>query len=181
MKRKMIAAAMTVVISSMFACQICMADQKMTIEKQTVLSAAEKYSTDSDSVDEMVNDGTDNTALQDGEYSAFFDTDSGMFHVNEACNGLGTLTVENGEMTLHVSLVSKNIVNLFPGSAENAQKDGAVWLQPTEDEVTYSDGWKETVYGFDIPVSVLGEEFDLALLGKKGSWYDHKVSVTLAE
>ena len=60
-------------------------------------------------------------------------------------------------------------------------RDGAEWLQPTEDEVTYSDGWTETVYGFDVPVPVLDEEFDLALLGKKGSWYDHKVSVSLAE
>ena len=43
--------------------------------------------------------------------------------------------------------------------------------------MTYSDGFSETVYGFDIPVTVLDEEFDLALIGKKGVWYDHKVSV----
>ena len=35
-------------------------------------------------------------ALPDGVYTAEFDTDSGMFHANEACNGMGTLTVENG-------------------------------------------------------------------------------------
>ena len=28
---------------------------------------------------------------------------------NEACNGMGTLTVENGQMTFHVSLASKKI------------------------------------------------------------------------
>ena len=115
--------------------------------------------------------------LADGIYTAEFQTDSGMFHVNEACDGKGTLTVKNGKMTIHVSLVSKNIVNLYPGLAEDAQKEGAELLMPTEDTVTYSDGTSEQVYGFDIPVPTLNEEFDLALIGKKGVWYDHKVSV----
>lgn len=115
--------------------------------------------------------------LADGVYFADFETDSGMFHANEACDGKGTLTVNSGEMTFHVSLVSKKIVNLFVGTAEQAQQDGAVWLEPTVDTVTYSDGMEEEVYGFDIPVAILGQEFDLAILGVKGAWYDHKVSV----
>ena len=61
--------------------------------------------------------------------------------------------------------------------AEDAQKDGAELLQPTVDTVTYSDGTTEEVYGFDIPVTVIDQEFDLALIGKKGVWYDHKVSI----
>ena len=117
-------------------------------------------------------------ALADGVYTADFDTDSSMFHANEACDGKGTLTVKDGKMTIHVSLASTSIVNLYPGLAEDAQKEGAELLQPTKDEVTYPDGLKETVNGFDIPVPVLDEEFDLALIGKKGKWYDHKVSVT---
>lgn len=117
-------------------------------------------------------------ALPDGVYTAEFHTDSGMFHTNEACDGKGTLTVENGSMTLHVSLTSKSIVNLFLGLKEDAQKEGAELLQPTTDEVTYSDGTTEEVYGFDIPVPVLEEEFDLALIGKKGVWYDHRVFVS---
>ena len=64
-------------------------------------------------------------------------------------------------MTFHVSLASKNILNLFVGTAEDAQKDGAA----------------EEVYGFDIPVEEVGKEFDLALIGTKGKWYDHKVSI----
>ena len=115
--------------------------------------------------------------LEDGTYSAEFDTDSGMFHVNEANDGKGTLTVKDGKMTIHVSLNSKKIVNLFVGKAEDAQKDGAEILEPTTDEVTYSDGYKEEVYGFDIPVPAIGEEFNVAILGEKGKWYDHKVSV----
>lgn len=119
--------------------------------------------------------------LEDGVYTAEFDTDSSMFHANESCDGKGTLTVQDGKMTIHVSLASKSIVNLFPGLAEDAQKEGAELLQPTEDAVTYSDGLTETVYGFDIPVPYLDDEFDLALIGKKGVWYDHKVSVSNPE
>ena len=115
--------------------------------------------------------------LEDGTYTAEFKTDSGMFHVNEANDGKGTLTVKDGKMTIHVSLVSKNIVNLFEGTSEDAQKDGAELLGPTTDTVTYSDGATEEVYGFDIPVPAIDEEFDLALIGKKGTWYDHKVRV----
>ena len=63
------------------------------------------------------------------------------------------------------------------GKAEDAQKDGAEILEPTTDTVTYSDGMSEEVYGFDIPVPAIDEEFDVALIGTKGKWYDHKVSV----
>jgi cobalamin biosynthesis Co2+ chelatase CbiK len=119
-----------------------------------------------------------NSSIGDGRYLATFRTDSSMFHVNEACDGKGTLTVENGRMTIHISLVSKNIVNLYVGLASDAQKEGAVLLEPTEDTVTYSDGTSEEVYGFDVPVPALDQEFDLALLGTKGTWYDHKVSVS---
>ena len=116
--------------------------------------------------------------LPDGVYTAQFSTDSSMFHVSEACDGKGTLTVKDGVMTIHISLGSKKILNLYPGLAEDAAKDGAVLLEPTTDTVTYSDGMTEEVYGFDVPVPVIGEEFDLALIGTKGKWYDHKVKVS---
>ena len=117
-------------------------------------------------------------ALPDGVYTAEFNTDSSMFHANEACDGKGTLVVKDGAMTIHVSLASTSILNLFPGTAEDAQKEGAELLQPTTDTVTYSDGLSDEVFGFDIPVPALDEEFDVALIGKKGTWYDHKVSVS---
>ena len=116
--------------------------------------------------------------LPDGVYTAEFSTDSSMFHVSEACDGKGTLTVKDGVMTIHISLGSKKILNLYPGLAEDAAKDGAVLLEPTTDTVTYSDGMTEEVYGFDVPVPVIGEEFDLALIGTKGKWYAHKVKVS---
>lgn len=115
--------------------------------------------------------------LPDGVYTVDFVTDSSMFRANEACNGKGTLTVSDGVQTLHVSLRSTNIVNLFVGTAEDAQKPGAVLLEHTVDTVTYSDGLSEEVFGFDVPVASVGQEFDLALIGTKGVWYDHRVSV----
>lgn len=121
---------------------------------------------------------TEENVLPDGIYMAEFDTDSSMFRVNEAHDGKGTLVVEDGKMTIHVSLGSQNIVNLYPGLSEDAKKENAILLEPTVDSVTYSDGWTDEVYGFDIPVPIIGEEFDVALIGKKGKWYDHKVVVS---
>ena len=122
--------------------------------------------------------GDTQPALADGIYSAIFDTDSSMFHVNEACEGRGVLTVSEGEMVMHITMPSQNIVNLYFGLAEDAQKEGAQLIEPTVESVTYSDGMTEEVYAFDFPVPYLDETFDLALIGTKGVWYDHKVSVS---
>lgn len=120
-------------------------------------------------------------ALPDGVYTAKFNTDSSMFHANEAVDGMGTLTVENGAMTFHVSLQSQKIVNLYPGMAADAPAHESDWLQPTVDTVTYSDGTSDEVYGFDIPVAAVDADFQLAILGTKGTWYDHTVSISDAE
>ena len=120
-------------------------------------------------------------ALADGTYTATFNTDSSMFHANEASEGKGTLTVADGVMTFHVSLQSKKIVNLYLGTAADAPAHEADWLQPTTDTVTYSDGTSDEVYGFDIPVEAVDTDFQLAILGTKGTWYDHTVSIADAE
>ncbi len=124
-------------------------------------------------------EGGSAAALSDGTYEAVFKTDNSMFHVNEAYNDKGTLTVKDGKMTIHISLTSKNILELYPGLASDAEKSGDKTLKPTNDTVTYSDGTTEEVNGFDVPVPYLDKEFDLALLGKKGKWYDHKVKVSV--
>ena len=116
--------------------------------------------------------------LPDGVYTVDVKTDSSMFHINDACHGKGTLTVQDGKMTVHITLPSKNIVNLFPGTAEDAQKEGAVLIEPTLDPVTYPDGLTEEVNGFDLPVPWLDQEFPCAIVGTKGKWYDHQVSVS---
>ena len=152
----------------------------LSISAMTAGSIAPVWAENTAETADKAEESTD-SELEDGVYSVEFDTDSGMFHVNEACNGRATLTVKDGKMTVHISLVSKNIVNLFLGTAEDAQKDGAKLISPTTDVVTYSDGLTDEVYGFNIPVEKLDEEFDLAIIGTKGKWYDHKVSVTDAK
>ncbi len=141
-------------------------------------SAKTESSGDAETADDKDASADKESTLEDGVYTAEFDTDSSMFHVNEANDKKGELTVKDGKMTIHVSLVSKKIVNLFAGTAEDAQKDGAEIIEPTTDTVKYSDGYTEEVYGFDIPVPAIDEEFDVAILGEKGKWYDHKVSIT---
>ena len=119
--------------------------------------------------------------IPDGVYTADFTTDSSMFHVNETSGGKGTLTVKDGQMTIHITMPSKNIVHLFPGTAEDAMKEGAALLEPTVDSVTYPDGMTEEVYGFDVPVPYLDEGFACALVGTHGNWYDHTVRVSNPE
>ena len=152
------------------------AESTVAVTQESTVAPAESTETTTETV------GTEaaqtEAQIPDGSYTAEFSTDSSMFHVSEACDGKGTLTVKDGVMTIHISLGSKKILNLYPGLAEDAAKDGAVLLQPTTDTVTYSDGMTEEVYGFDVPVPVIGEEFDLALIGTKGKWYDHKVKVS---
>ena len=140
-------------------------------------SSAASSAASSEAASSVTSSAAETAALPDGVYTAEFDTDSSMFHANEACDGKGTLTVENGQMTFHVSLASTHIVNLYLGKASDAADHEADWLQPTTDTVTYSDGTSEEVYGFDIPVSAVDADFDLAILGTKGKWYDHVVSV----
>lgn len=167
MKRQTVAVICALTLTMSFgACNT----QKESTEETNTETTTEAADTNDDVSEE--------STLEDGVYTAEFDTDSSMFRVNEANDNKGTLTVEDGKMTIHVSLVSKKIVNLFVGKAEDAQKDGAELLEPTTDTVTYSDGYTEEVYGFDIPVPAIDEEFDLALIGEKGKWYDHKVKVT---
>lgn len=164
------------------ACAGKTGDQQEAAVEETAPAAEEvtEEPEESEAVAEVQEDTAETTQaiLPDGTYDAEFSTDSSMFHVSEACDGKGVLTVENGQMTIHVSLASRKILNLYPGSAEEAQKDGAQLLEPTVDEVTYSDGLTDEVYGFDIPVPALDEEFDVALIGTKGKWYDHKVCVS---
>ena len=140
-------------------------------------SSAASSAASSEAASSVASSAAETAALADGVYTAEFDTDSSMFHANEACDGKGTLTVENGQMTFHVSLASTHIVNLYLGKASDAADHEADWLQPTTDTVTYSDGTSEEVYGFDIPVTAVDTDFDLAILGTKGKWYDHVVSV----
>ena len=175
MKKLTVLVLTALLVLSMGACGQSTAAPEATV-KTGAETAAAAETTEGTAAPETVEATA--PALADGVYLADFNTDSTMFHTNEVCEGKGTLTVKDGKMTIHVSLASTSILNLYPGLAEDAQKDGAELLQPSKDELTYPDGLKETVNGFDIPVPALDQEFDVALIGKKGKWYDHKVSVS---
>ncbi len=153
------------------------AEDTTEVEEVEEAEADEAAADEAEDSDAEANEG----ALEDGIYSATFTTDSSMFHINEAYGDKCTLTVEGGKMTAHITLQSKKILNLFPGTAEEAQKDGAELLEPTTDTVTYDDGTTEEVFGFDIPVPAIDEPFQLALIGSKGKWYDHEVTVSGVE
>lgn len=182
MKKKLLILAMAA--SMMFGLIGCSEakEAETTVDEQVTEETTEK--TSDESVNEVAEEPSDNTKeavaleLEDGSYTVDFTTDSGMFHVNETMEGKGTLTVADGVGAVHITLVSKNIVNLYLGMAADAEADTANQLQPTTDTVEYEDGTSEEVYGFDVPVPVIDEEFDLALLGTKGTWYDHKVMVS---
>lgn len=141
-------------------------------------SAASESASAASSASSAASAASQAAALANGEYSAAFNTDSSMFHANEADDGQGVLTVADDGMTIHVRLVSTKITNLYVGKAADAEADEANWLQPTVEEVKYSDGTTGETNAFDIPVPAIGEEFDVAIIGEKGTWYDHKVSVT---
>lgn len=113
-------------------------------------------------------------ALEDGVYAVDFESDGAMFHVNEVYGGKGTLTVSGGRGSVRLVMPSKNICALFLGKASDAKAEGAAVIEPTVETVEYPDGLAEEVYAFELPVPALGDEFDLALIGKKGRWYDHR-------
>ena len=70
-----------------------------------------------------------------------FDTDSSMFHVNEAYEGKGTLTVKDGQMTIHVSLSRKGLSESFHGKRQRMhRKTEQSFLQPTTETVDLGDG-----------------------------------------
>jgi len=143
----------------------------------TEIAEVEEEATEAETVEEQQAD----LGLEDGCYMVDFDTDNSMFRVNDTMNGKALLTVTEGKGMLHLVLTSKNIVNLYKGVIADVEEHKEDWISPTLEAVTYDDGITEEVNAFDVPVEVIGEEFDLALIGKKQVWYDHKVSISNPE
>ena len=170
-----LSAATLILAAALTGCGASSSTASSAAASEAASSAASSVAATSEAASEAA------ATLPDGVYTADFETDSSMVHANEACDGKGTLTVKDGQMTFHVSLASKKIVNLYLGSAADADANKADWLLPTTDTVTYSDGTTEEVYGYDIPLTAVDEDFALAILGTKGKWYDHTVRVANAQ
>ncbi|MCR4687375.1 MAG: iron transporter [Lachnospiraceae bacterium] len=181
MKKLLLVLSMTAALSAAVGCSTNETTETVVpAPEEEIVEEVVEETEETEEVETEETEPSDETVceLEDGVYTATFTTDSSMFKVNETLDDKGILTVKDGEMTIHISLQSQKILNLYSGLAEDAQAEGAVLLEPTLDEVTYPDGLTEEVNGFDVPVPYLNKEFDLALVGTKGTWYDHKVSVS---
>ena len=93
MKKRVIAVLGILLLSSalVFGC-FGKNDTQDTDAKEQVEETDQKEDVDTESSSEA------DAGIEDGTYSADFNTDSGMFHANEACEGKGTLTVKDGKL-----------------------------------------------------------------------------------
>ena len=123
MKRSMTFFLSLICATAMMAAPVAMAAETET--ETAVTEMVSEAETETGSETETEAEGV----LEDGTYTAEFDTDSSMFHVNEANDGKGVLTVKDGEMTIHVSLSGKGI---FSWEALRMQKKTAqsFWSRP---------------------------------------------------
>ena len=67
-------------------------------EQEGTDALTEEQTSDEADAQEETEEKTAAAVLEDGTYTAEFDTDSSMFHVNEACEGKGTLTVKDDHL-----------------------------------------------------------------------------------
>ena len=95
MKKKML----TILCAAMLGCALLAgcgsggsAPAGSETETQEEAGTAEETETAAEA--ETAEEAENPAPLEDGVYTADFDTDSGMFHVSEACDGKGTLTVD---------------------------------------------------------------------------------------
>ena len=169
-KKTAIAIAFALTACSMVGCGKSADEQTTAVQTEASTEAStEAETTQAEAVSEI--------GLADGEYLAEFETDSSMFRMNDAYDGKAKLTVKDGKATIHIVMPSTKILKLYLGLAEDAKKEGAELIDHTVETVNYSDGTTDEANAFDVPVPVIGKEFDLALIGKKDKWYDHKVVV----
>lgn len=85
MKKKQITALLLSALL-IFGCSACAGNtNESSASSETSVSSAEPTPTEEPDV-----------VPEDGVYTAEFKTDSSMFQANETCEGMGTLTVENG-------------------------------------------------------------------------------------
>lgn len=112
--------------------------------------------------------GTATAAVQlaDGDYTCEADTDSSMFRIEEC-----TLHVEGGSYSATISLPGEGFSRLYFGTAEEAAgaSDSDIY------DYYLNDSGK---YTFDIPVSALDEEIQVAAFGhRRDTWYDHTITI----
>ena len=103
--------------------------------------------------------------LSNGVYQVEVDTDSNMFHA-ESC----ALSVEDGTYTASLTLPGEGFSRLYFGTIEEAESapDSEIYDYRLNDDGKYT---------FDIPVSALDEELEIAAWGqRRDRWYQHTIT-----
>ena len=99
MKRMTAVVSMLVLTSTLlFGCGSNSGEQQETDTPQTTQETQQETDGQQETDTEVSEEAEQpqEPALADGIYTAEFHTDSSMFHVNETCDGKGTLTVKDG-------------------------------------------------------------------------------------
>ena len=103
---------------------------------------------------------TENT-LEDGQYFIDVDSSSSMFRIVSA-----VLTVEDGDMSVAMTLSGHGYLRLFLGTGEEA-------LQAEESDFYYFEEDEDGTYTYTIPVEALDTEFACAAWSiNREKWYD---------
>lgn len=103
--------------------------------------------------------------VADGTYAIEVETDSSMFR-SESC----TLTVDKGTYTATLTLPGEGFSRLYFGTAEEA-------AQASDEQIYDYHLNDDGKYTFDIPVSALDEELQIAAYGqRRDTWYDHTIT-----
>ena len=103
--------------------------------------------------------------LADGTYSIQVNTDSNMFHIT-ACS----LKVAGGQMTATITLPGEGFSLLCFGTTDEAAK-------AADDDIYNYELDKDGKYTFELPVSALDQEMQIAAWGQRRErWYQHSIT-----
>lgn len=106
------------------------------------------------------------TDIKDGTYEVEMESSSSMFRIVKA-----ELTVENGSMTVVMTLSGTGYLKLYMGTGEEALNAGEESYIPYVEDA-------EGAYTYTIPVEALDVEFECtAYSKKKETWYDRQLVV----
>ncbi len=150
--------------AAFLACLMAGTVTASAVDYTKVASAADMTTVEEVGVEGMVPVAAADVA--DGTYEVEVESSSSMFKITKA-----VLTVENGEMTVDLTLSGTSYLVLYPGTGAEAAAD-------TEDHyIGYTED-ADGAYTYTIPVPALDEAFPCAAFSvKKEQWYDRSLLV----
>ena len=150
--------------AAFLACLMAGTVTASAVDYTKVASAADMTTVEEVGVEGMVPVTAADVA--DGTYEVEVESSSSMFKITKA-----VLTVENGEMTVDLTLSGTSYLVLYPGTGTEAAAD-------TEDHyIGYTED-ADGAYTYTIPVPALDQPFPCAAFSaKKEQWYDRSLLV----